>query len=319
MAQPIEAHRSRITTVLVPTDLSPESFKGLRYGAALALKFSAKLHVVHVNEIDFAVPGPALPGKDPLISDAKVAQTVKEQIDAATGSSIAAVYHGRIGRAFDQICRCAHEVEADLIVISTHGRSGLKRMFLGSNAERVVQHSSSPVLVVRQSGQDLTADGQPLQLQKILVPTDFSESSGEALNYALRFGREFGARLLLFHSFHIPEFLASDPYATGYVGVTAEEAQAAAEDQMRDFVSGYDFGRVPFETQITMGRSAEAICAYAEQQETDLIITSTHGRTGLMHVLIGSVAEHIVRHAPSPVLVVPKSAKHTGASPSARV
>ncbi len=151
-------------------------------------KFDAKLHVVHVKEIDFSIPGPALLGKDPLISDAEIAQTVREQIDGATGQSIAATFHGRTGRAFDQICRSARAIEADLIVMSTHGRTGLKRIFLGSNAERVVQHSSSPVLVVRQAEQELLGDGQPLHIQKILVPTDFSGSSTEALDYAVELG-----------------------------------------------------------------------------------------------------------------------------------
>ena len=83
---------------------------------------------------------------------------------------------------------------------------------------------------------------------------------------------------------------------------------------MREFAEGIDFGGVPFDTQITMGRSAEEICGYAEQEKMDLIVTSTHGRTGFMHVLIGSVAEYIVRNAPSPVLVVPASVKELQSS-----
>jgi len=319
MERQTEARPSRIATVLVPTDFSQESFKALRYGAALVRKFSAKLHVVHVSEIDFAAPGPALLGEEPLISDAEIAQTVKEQIEGETGPSIAATFHGRTGRAFDQICRFAREIEADLIVMSTHGRTGLKRIFLGSNAERVVQHSSSPVLVVRQGEQEVIAEGKSLQIQKILVPTDFSGSSIEALDYAVEFGRQFNARLVLFHCFNIPEFISSDPYGPYNIRHTPEEARMAAEDQMREFVKGFDFGGVPFETQITMGRPAEEICAYAEQDRIDLIITSTHGRTGFMHVLIGSVAEHTVRYARSPVLVVPNSVKHSNASASAHL
>lgn len=177
-------------------------------------------------------------------------------------------------------------------------------MFLGSNAERVVQHSSSPVLVVRQAEQELVGEGEPLHIQKILVPTDFSGPSAGALDYAIEFGRQFGAQLILFHSFNIPDFITTDHYGSHNIRPTPEQARAAAEDQMREFVKGIDFRGVPFETKIGMGRPAEEICGYVEQQEIDLIITSTHGRTGFMHVLIGSVAEHIVRFAHSPVLVV---------------
>ena len=294
-------NRASIATVLVPTDFSPESLKALRYAAALVKKFGAKLHVVHVSEIDFAASGPTLLGKDPPISDTEI----KEQLEGMTGGSVAAIVHGRTGRAFDQICRFAHEIEADLVVISTHGRTGLKRLFLGSNAERVVQHSGSPVLIVRQSEREFVTDGEPALIKTILVPTDFSESSMAGLEYAVQFGRQFGARLVLFHSFSVPELITTDPYTPPHVRPSPEETQSAVEEQMREFVKGFDLSGVDFETQITMGRAADEICAYAEKQKIDLIITSTHGRTGLMHVLIGSVAEHVVRHAHSPVLVVP--------------
>jgi len=287
-----------LTTILVPTDFSPESLAALDYAAALAKKSGGNLHVVHVSEVDFAAPGPAVPGRPSQLSDAEVT----ERLEAMTGGPIAAAVHGRTGRAFDQICRLAREIEADLIVMSTHGRTGLKRLFLGSNAERVVQHSESPVLVVRPGKRELAAAAEPLQIQTILIPTDFSASSRDALGYAVEFARQFGVRLVLFHSFTVPD---TDTYGPRNVRPTPEEMQSAAEDQMRECVKGFDFGGVDFETQTTMGSAAEEICDYAEKRKVDLIITSTHGRTGLMHVLIGSVAEHVVRYAHSPVLVVP--------------
>lgn len=291
--------RANIATVLVPTDFSAESLKALHYATGLVEKFGAKLHVVHVSEVDFAVPGPAQPGKNFQLSDTEV----KEQLETITGGPIAATVHGRTGRAFDQICRFARETEADLVVMSTHGRTGLKRLFLGSNAERVVQHSSSPVLVVRQGEREFVADGKPLPIKTILVPTDFSGSSRDSLDYAVEFGRQFGARLVLFHSFSVPEFATTD--GSHSVHLTPEQARSTADNQMREFVKGLDCRGVDLEIQITLGEAAEEICAYAEKHQIDLIITSTHGRTGLMHVLIGSVAEHVVRHAHSPVLVLP--------------
>jgi nucleotide-binding universal stress UspA family protein len=302
--------RTTITTVLVPTDFSVESLKALGYATALVRKFGAKLHIVHVSEVDFAIPGDAQPGRYPQLSDTEV----KDQLEARTGETIEAAIHGRTGRTFDQICRFAREINADLIVISTHGRTGLKRLFLGSNAERVVQHSSSPVLVVRQSEREFVADGKELLIQRILVPTDFSESSREALEYAVEFGRQFGARLVLFHSFIVPQLITAEPYGPQSARLAPELARFAVEDQMREFVKGFDFSGADFETQIVTGPAAEEIRDYAEKEKMDLIITSTHGRTGFMHVLIGSVAEHIVRYAHSPVLVVPRSVKAVNAS-----
>ena len=301
--------RAKIATVLVPTDFSEESLKALGYATALVSKFGAKLHIVHVSEVDFAIPGAAQPGRYPQLSDTEV----KKQLEARTGEITDAAIHGRTGRAFDQICRFAREINADLIVMSTHGRTGLKRLFLGSNAERVVQHSPSPVLVVRQNEREFVTDGKEPLIQRILVPTDFSESSIEALEYAVEFGRQFGARLVLFHSFIVPEIITTDLYGPYNPRLTPELARSAAEDQMREFVKGFDFGGIDFETQIVTGLAAEEIRDYAEKEKMDLIITSTHGRTGLMHVLIGSVAEHIVRYAHSPVLVVPGSVKAVNA------
>jgi nucleotide-binding universal stress UspA family protein len=298
-----------IANVLVPTDFSDEAHEALHYAAALARRLSAHLHVVNVSEIDFAIPGPATSETNPLLSDDDDARTVKQQLQAVIGEGVAVTFHGRVGRAFDQIVRSAKEIAADLIVMSTHGRTGLKHFFLGSTAERVVQYSLSPVLVLRRGQGRVMAEGQPLGIDSILVPTDFSPSSGEGVDYAIDFARAFGARVVLFHSFEVPQFIITDRYGIRSLPPTQETVRAATEEQMREFVQAFDFDGVQFETQITMGRAAEEICAYAKRRNIDLIITSTHGRTGFMHVLIGSVAEHVVRNASVPVLVVPARAK----------
>jgi nucleotide-binding universal stress UspA family protein len=300
-----------ITSVLVPTDFSDEAHKALHYAGALARRVGAHLHIVNVSEIDFAIPGPASPETNPLLSDTDDGRALKQKLEAVIGKSVQVSFHGRTGRAFDQIVRSAHEIPADLIVMSTHGRTGLKRLFLGSTTERVVQYSLSPVLVLRREGQ-VIAEGQPLAIGSILVPIDFSRSSAEGVRYAIDFARAFGARLVLFHSCETSQFLTIDRSGHYSLPPTPEAMRAATEDQMREFVKAFNFDGVSFETQIMMGRAAEAICDYAVERKSDLIITSTHGRTGFMHVLIGSVAEHVVRYARTPVLVVPGGMKRAG-------
>ncbi len=302
-APPSSTRDTRIATVLVATDLSDASRKALRYAGAVAKNSGAELHVVHVSEIDYAIPGPARPGSDPFTSETKEGQALKEQIIADIGQPIAPIFHGRVGRAYDQICRCAEELRAGLVIMATHGRSGLKRFALGSNAERVVQHSTSPVLIVRAQEREIISETQELRLQSILVPTDFSESSRAALSQGLIFARRFHARLVLFHSFTGPVFTSPDPASRHQLG---NEMRAAAEAQMREFILGLDSEGIDFQTEVRPGPAAEAICDFAAAQEIDLIVISTHGRTGLKHVLIGSVAEHVVRSAPCPVLVVPQ-------------
>jgi nucleotide-binding universal stress UspA family protein len=301
-----------ITNVLVPTDFSDEAHKALRYAVALVRRCNAHLHIVNVSEVDFAMPSRARPETNPLISDTEDGRALKQRLHAVIGEGVDVTFHGRTGRAFDQIVRSAHELPADLIVMSTHGRTGLKRLFLGSTAERVVQYSLSPVLVVRRDEEQLTAEGQPLAIESILVPVDFSSSSAEGVRYAIDFARAFGARLVLFHSFEAPQFLTTDRSGHPSLPPTREATRAAAEDQMRQFVKSFNFDGVDFETQIMMGRAAEAICDYAIERKSDLIISSTHGRTGFMHVLIGSVAEHVVRYARTPVLIVPGGMRRAG-------
>jgi nucleotide-binding universal stress UspA family protein len=189
----------------------------------------------------------------------------------------------------------------------------MKRLFLGSTTERVVQYSLSPVLVVRNNEQQVVAEEQPLAVSSILVPVDFSRSSAEGVSYAIDFARAFGGHLVLFHSCEAPQFLTTGPSGHPSLPPTREAALAASEDHMREFVKLFNFDGVSFETDITIGgRAVDAICDYAVRRKSDLIITSTHGRTGLMHVLIGSVAEHVVRYARTSVLVVPGGMKRPG-------
>ncbi|MEP6809250.1 MAG: universal stress protein [Chthoniobacterales bacterium] len=299
---------AKITTVLVPCDLSERSIEAAHYAGGLAKKFGATVHFIHVSEIDHVPPDIALIPSDPVAWEEEGARALKERFKRTSRGTVSANFHERLGRPSDQICRLSEEIGADLVVMSTSDGNGLKRLFLGSNAERVVQHSSVPVIVVR-SDEGQVIDHTQLRIQTILVPTDFSTASVEGLNYAISFAREFGARLVVFHAFSTQDFVTPNPYGLYNVRPTPEEAHSATEVLMRDFVTRCDFAGVEFETHITTSEAAEGICDYAEEIKADLIITSTHGRTGFLHVLIGSVAEDVVRYARSPVLVVPGSLK----------
>jgi nucleotide-binding universal stress UspA family protein len=199
--------------------------------------------------------------------------------------------------------RFARELGADLIVMSTHGESGIKRLLFGSNAERVVQYSSCPVLVVHAK----ETREVPLHIRRILVPTDFSEAGAEALRFAISFAQQFNASLVLFHAVALPPQPLR--YAPLPIEPQVEQLRSAAEDEMRKLAASIDFDGVAYETAIAVGYPGETIADYAERHGMDLILMSTLGRSGLLHVLIGSVAEHVVWHARTPVLVVPARAR----------
>ena len=208
--------------------------------------------------------------------------------------------------AFHEICKLAGELPADLIVMPTHGHTGLKHVFLGGTAERVVQHSPCPVFVVRENNnRPQAAPG----IKTILVPVDFSDCSRDGLDFAISFAGRVGGRVVLLHAVYPGYIYTGDGLALYDLSGLEKAAFKNAGQQMDDFARSTKFGAVKFETAITLGPPVPEICAYAEKQNVDLIVTSTHGWTGLKHVLMGSTAEQIVRHAPCSVLVAPSHPK----------
>jgi universal stress protein A len=137
------------------------------------------------------------------------------------------------------------------------------------------------------------------------VPIDFSDCSMKGLAYAKALGEEFRAKLVLLHSVHLEYYVASDEYARYDLPLLMQQAEKAAKEQMRDLVKKTDWEGLKVETALEAGHPGQQICDRAQDQHSDLIVTSTHGLTGLKHILIGSTAEYVVRHAPCPVLVVP--------------
>ena len=144
------------------------------------------------------------------------------------------------------------------------------------------------------------------QLKRILVPTDFSEPSERSAAYAVELARRYEAEEV--HCIHVSDIPAdllatSNYYMTGpseqYIEQIREESRKGLEDFVRRNLAG-----VPVKTAFLEGRPFVEIVRYARANQIDLIIIATHGRTGLKHVLFGSVAEQVVRKAPCPVLVV---------------
>jgi nucleotide-binding universal stress UspA family protein len=140
-----------IKSILVPLDFSPPSKKALSYAVAVARQFKAKLTLLHVVE-PVAAPefvAPLALDEDKVIAAAK--EELEEVVTAArVPRGLVEKVLVRVGRSYHEIADAARTRKADLIIISTHGYTGLKHAVLGSTTERVVRHASCPVLVVRQ-------------------------------------------------------------------------------------------------------------------------------------------------------------------------
>ena len=140
-----------------------------------------------------------------------------------------------------------------------------------------------------------------IQLEQILVPTDFSEHSRQAVAYACELCRRFSGRLHVLHVYP-PPALAS-PYV-GLVPDAIEYSETMAQNEIDKFTDEHLEQVATVERVVREGVAFAEIIRYARQADVDLIVIGTHGRTGLMHALIGSVAEKVVRKAPCPVLTV---------------
>ena len=306
-ADPLKIH-----TMLVAVDFSDASFQALEYALAFAGRFNACIHLVYVDEkkTRFAslVNTPEL-FSDPaieLFSDREIAGRLKDEVQRRFSIDLPAKdCHFRTGKAFTEICATAQKLDADVIVIATHGRTGLKHLTLGSTAEQVIRHANCPVLVVRQMSEPINTKGEGIALQKILVPVDFSECAREGAKYASVFAVRTGASLLLMHVYYPPDYTAADvtsvPPEWSQLVATARRN---ANDNLEKIVSALPTG-ISVETEVAIGTPIEKLVEATARPDIDMVITSTHGYSGLRHSLIGSTAEQLVRLAHRPVLIIP--------------
>jgi nucleotide-binding universal stress UspA family protein len=297
----------KIAKILVPLDFSPASMEALDYAVSLAKQFHAAIHLVHVYPPDEAssVPGAA----HLLLQSGEAIERLNEELTGIHRKHVPTFCpdncHIRSGRPYEQIVRLARELDADLIALSTRGHSGLKHLLLGSTAERVVRNAPCPVLVTRKRKQKSKDNSKTFAIRTILVPTDFSQCSLAGTEYAAFLAKNLHATLRLFHAMYpYTNYVFVDRAGVRLTGL-AEAVEQTARQEM-DALKQMDFLRgLIVEADLLPGPAVDEICAAAGSPDVDLIVTSTHGRTGLKHALIGSVAEHVVRYAGRPVLVVP--------------
>lgn len=306
----VEHDKSRgkaITRILVPIDLSRASLKAISYALAISRRFGAEVHFVHVIDMSQYLPPTILMG--PGVWQTEWRMGLRKELEAValkfSKPGEIAVHRLLEGRAYRQICQEARRLKVDLIVIATHGYTGCKRVLLGSTAERVVQVAPCPVLVVRKPYSDRTetnGQGKPFRIGKILIPVDFSAFSDRVLDLGVALARDLGAKVSLVHVLKTPLYPLGDQYAGLPVAALVKETQADARKQMQAMAA---HAGVRDSISVLQGSPPEKICEHASHENVDLIIISTHGRSGLRHMLIGSVAERVARHAKCPVLVVP--------------
>ena len=215
---------------------------------------------------------------------------LKSKVDLCHESEVQAAYEILWGEPFEILLQQA--ANSDIVVMSSHGRSGFDRFMLGSVAEKVVRRASCPILVVRSNAVYLD------HLKRILVPLDGSGFSVQALPEASKLAQASGATLVLariveptnVHPRYVPEH---DP-----------QEQARQVDGYLNEVKSRVDSSIPVEIVHGFGSPSRVLLELAESQNIDLVVMATHGRSGLDRFFLGSVAENVLRASQTPVLLV---------------
>lgn len=292
-----------LKTILMPTDFSRCAHQALDYAVDLTERTGASLHLLHVH----VLPGQTTDDPEFTVSTREddlvqaAASRAEELQEHPMPAQIDVVRVERRGLSIAlEILAYASEVDADLVVMGTHGRRGLGQLFLGSVAEEVARHARCPVLTVKER-----RHARPLKdMHRVLVPVDFSETSGRAVAKARHFAAETGATIHLLHVIDRP--LAPPVYGSAAESLLRADAELVARcraemGRMAESAAG---PAVPIELHLREGAAAAEICDFAENEDIDLVVIGSHGLSGLQRFLLGSVAERVVRWAPCPVFTV---------------
>ncbi len=291
--------------ILVPIDFSELSLKALEAASVFAEAFDGAITPFHsyISMSDM--------GELDTTSTQKFAETheelekkLKVKLDNAAAGKVDAEYlnSGMVhaGNPADAIVETAKDF--DLIVMTTHGRTGFSRLIMGSVAEKVIRFSPVPVLVVEEAS-------AVKPMNKILLTTDFSEYSNKAIPFARSIATATGAQLDIIHVVSFEQF-GSIPQI--------QSATDTKKKQMQELVSErFDDMREQVKTEVlsTQRSIHEKITKYAHKGDYNLVIMATIGRTGLEYLRLGSTASNVVRHVENAVLTVnPRRLKGSGNS-----
>lgn len=270
--------------ILVPTDFSKEASHALEAAAAIARQTGASVQLLHVIQTAYEHEynsGSSIPRevKEKLdLAKEEVNEKLEKTIQPFRTEGIQMEPYIKMGSIFQQVSDIIAKEKIDLIVMGTSGASGLLELLDGSNTERVVRYASCLVLTVAKKIHDF-------KLQKAVLATNFKDIPKAFIDKLNQLQESFGFELQIL-----------------YVNTPLDyQTTFAIEKRLEAFLAKHDFKN--YTTHIVDHYSVEdGITAFAKKTGADIIAMATHGRTGLAHLLDGSVTENIVNHASTPVL-----------------
>ena len=297
--------RVQFNNILCATDFSEFSNHTVDYGVALAKEFGARLIICHVIDLSSV----AIYGEfqlDPVAQQNRIVEDANTQLKELTGDQpVAWEPLITVGKPADEISRAVEEKSIDLVVTATRGRSGFKRLILGSVTERLMRTVTCPLLVVRSPEHELvnTADKE-IKLKKILVGCDFSQDSDQAVKHGLSLAQEFQAELHLAHVIEPPaqpNLIREEPLVSGEI---QEDYQNQIIQRLKDMVPEEAANWCTPQTSVLQGQPYDELVKYADTRDIDMIILGVRGHGLVKTLLLGSTTDRVVRNSPCPVLSV---------------
>ncbi len=288
--------------ILTATDFSEYSKVALDICLAVSRCMKTKLYVLHTIEKfphDYKHLLSSTSHADMKQKlEAEAVEKIKAMIPAELLDGGDVIPMVRFGKPFLEIIQATKDENADLLVIGTHGRAGVDRVILGSVAERIVRKARCPVMVVR--GKEYVG------FKRIIVPIDLSDCSRIALEYAAATARAHKSKLTILHVYE-------ESFVEPYVNAANSEEEAdeiikeierVNETKYDEFLKTVDLSGVEYEKLLKKGIPVTDIVEIAMEQQANLIVMGTHGRSGIKHILIGSTAEEVVRTVHCDIVVV---------------
>ncbi|CAN5117258.1 universal stress protein [soil metagenome] len=295
-------------TIVVPLDMSETSETALPVAKAFAADSGASVLLVSVVDVSTEFAAWMRDSTDTEDFEKEQARTqeyldgLASQFDGANVQTLV-----RAGRPEVEILSVLDETPDPLVVMSSHGRSGFNRLLVGSVAGRVVGGAPCPVVVVRASD-----SGEPMpetrSIEKVLVPLDGSGFAEQALEAALT---SLESKKLQFHLVRIPETVTwqTTPYAGGMANYQMVEtymdaSRTDATAYLTEVAERLEGRGHSVTWEVRSGVIADEIVTAAGEQNVDLVVIATHGRTGFRRLVMGSVAERILRDVSAPLMMV---------------
>lgn len=296
-----------LASLLVPLDGSAFSAKALPVATAIARRTGATVHVVSV--LDPSAYVPFVPGEVlvPVMDTEALAArreadaaAVREVAQSLVGEGVKAEGHLLEGTVVEALAEFALTIHADLVVMTTHGRSGLERVWLGSVATSFLQRAPCPVYLVRPEGE---APAAALPTGSMLVPLDGSPFADSMLPRATGFAQSLGLSMRLF-TVAIPNAVPMAPFGTE--ALLADESDLTRQEQEAHERLNALAAAMPVPCTVSVATDMTATRAILEEAARDdvgLIAMATHGRTGIMRLVMGNVADSVLRSVSKPMLV----------------